>query len=100
MSENKASDQTASRRSSGLGEKLRTVFLLTFISFLVGAVLVISGISPIDLWKQIGNGIYNLFETIINTGWDTISTILLYIAVGAVVVVPIWAVIKLLKMRR
>ncbi len=84
----------------GIGVTIRTVFLLLTASFLVGAVLTLAGISPLELWEGLARGVYQLAERFLETGWSTVRTALIYIAVGAIVVVPVWLVIKLFSMRR
>ncbi|WP_306250629.1 DUF6460 domain-containing protein [Parvularcula sp. IMCC14364] len=90
----------ATRGTGSFGARLRTVSVLLVASFLVGAVLTLAGISPIELWESLARGIYELAERFLDTGWSTVRTALIYIAVGAVIVVPVWAVVKLFSLRK
>lgn len=84
----------------GLAARIRTVFLLLTASFLVGAVLTLAGISPLDLWEGLAKGVYQLAERFLATGWSTVRTALIYVAVGAIVVVPVWLLIKVFSFKR
>lgn len=92
--------EAAPRGTGGIGMKLRTIALLVTASFLVGAVLTLAGISPIELWEGLARGVYELAERFLDTGWATVRTALIYIGVGAIIVVPVWGVIKLFSLRR
>lgn len=79
---------------------LRTIMVLTVFSFLVGAVLTILGLHPLDFWKGLGEGVKAFVEGILDLGWGAVSTILTYIIFGAMIVVPIWGVAKLFSLRK
>ena len=87
-------------RATGWGGRLRTITLLVVASFLVGAVLTLANISPLQLWESVARGIYNLVEAFLDTGWETIKTGLVYVVAGAIIVLPIWAIVKLFSLRR
>ncbi|MCI5047278.1 MAG: DUF6460 domain-containing protein [Aquisalinus sp.] len=91
---------SAARGTGSFGARVRTVSVLLVASFLVGAVLTLAGISPIELWEGLARGVYELAERFLDTGWSTVRTALLYIAVGAIIVVPVWAVVKLFSLRK
>ena len=79
---------------------LRTVLVLTVFSFLVGAVLTILGLHPLDFWKGLGEGVKAFVEGILDLGWGAVSTVLTYIIFGAMIVVPVWGVAKLFSLRK
>lgn len=78
------------------GSPARVVFQLIVLSFVVGIVLSALGVSPFD----IVNGLRRLAERIYNLGFDTIEWIFRYFLLGAVIVVPIWLISRILRMGR
>lgn len=66
---------------------------LIVISFVVGVLLSFLGVSPYD----IVNGITRLVERIYNLGFGAFEWIIRYFLLGAVIVVPIWLIVRLWK---
>ncbi len=85
---------------AGWGRHIRTIFILATASFLVGAVLTFAGISPIELWENLARGVFNLAQGFLESGWEYVRTALIYIAVGAIVVVPVWFVLRIFGSRK
>ena len=75
------------------GPPLSVILRLVLLSILVGVVLAAIGFDP---WNIIYS-IRRLFETIWNMGWDAISSLWRYFLLGAVLVIPIWIVVRLAK---
>lgn len=69
---------------------------LIAMSFIVGIILSVLGVSPYDIL----NGLERLILRIYNMGFDTIEWIVRYFLLGAVVVIPVWVIMRLLKMGR
>lgn len=82
------------------GAVVRTVIRLGIACLIVGGLLAVLNINPIELWKGLANAIERGVVDIFGTGIDGISLILTLIATGAVVVLPIWLIGKLLGSRR
>jgi hypothetical protein len=79
-----------------LGGSPAAVFIrLLFVSAVVGAVLMWLRIRPIDIILNIEE----LFHRLWNLGFDAVREIADYILAGAIIVVPIWLVIRLLNFR-
>ncbi|MEN6542526.1 DUF6460 domain-containing protein [Parvibaculum sp.] len=73
------------------GPILPTLIKLAAASVVVGLLLAFFGIKPIDLW-------YDFLDTVVriwHMGFDAIDWSVKYFALGAVVVVPIWLVVRL-----
>jgi hypothetical protein len=68
---------------------------LVVLSFLVGALLMWLDIQPQDVVRAVER----FFRRIWNLGFDSIREAADYILAGALIVVPIWLVIRLLNMR-
>lgn len=81
------------------GAAIRTTIMLVLISFLVGVVLDVIGMDPVDVWRGLAEGVRNVFTAIFSLGWETVSKVLGYVLFGAVIVVPVWLLITLLNLR-
>lgn len=80
-----------------LGGSPGTVILkLIVMSLIVGAAMVFFSLTPRDLLE----GLRQFIENIWAGGLESLRTLLLYIAYGAIIVVPIFIVARLLKMSR
>lgn len=75
------------------GSPLEVVIKLVILSFVVGIILSALNIDPLD----IVTGIRNLITRIYELGFESIEWALRYLALGAAVVIPIWLVMRLLK---
>ena len=75
------------------GPPFAVILRLVLLSILVGVVLAAIGFDP---WNII-HSIRRLFETILNMGWDAVSWLWRYFVLGAVLVVPIWIIVRLTK---
>jgi hypothetical protein len=78
------------------GSPGRVLVQLVVLSFFLGLVLSALGVSPFD----IVHGLRDLFWRIYNMGFGTIETVVRYILLGAVIVVPIWLIIRLTRVSR
>ena len=75
------------------GPPLSVLLRLILLSILVGVILSAIGLDPFDIWRSIER----LFRTIWNMGWDAVDWAWRYFLLGAVIVVPIWIVMRLAK---
>ncbi len=79
-----------------LGGSPTSVFIrLFFISMIVGALLMWLDIRPLDIFRAMDRLIQRLW----NLGFDAIREIIEYVLAGAVIVVPIWLIARLLGQR-
>ncbi len=79
-----------------LGGSPAAVFIrLFFISMIVGAVLMWLDIRPWDIFSAINR----LFQRLWNLGFDAVREIVEYVVAGAVIVVPIWLITRLMGQR-
>lgn len=74
----------------------RTLVRLLIISFVVGIVMSALGLSPAELWYKLQNLVISLYEL----GFEAIWRIAKYFVWGAMVVVPIFLIMRLLKFSR
>ena len=79
-----------------LGGTPAAVFLrLLFVSAIVGAVLMWLRIRPIDILSNLEDLVRHFWSL----GFDAVREIADYIVAGAIIVLPIWLVVRLLNFR-
>lgn len=78
------------------GSPGRVLVQLAVLSLILGIVLSALGVSPFD----IVNGLQRLIERIYNTGFDTLVWGFRYFLLGAVIVFPVWLLLRILKLGR
>jgi hypothetical protein len=78
------------------GSPASVLVRLLIVSFVVGALMVWLDIHPMDIYF----GLRRFFHRIWMLGFDSIREIGSYILAGAVIVVPVWIVLRLMDMRR
>ena len=78
------------------GEPLSVLIRLALLSVVVGFILTVIGLDPFNILRSIED----LFRTIWNMGWDALVWLWRYFALGAVLVIPIWLVIRLARTPR
>jgi ABC-type enterochelin transport system permease subunit len=75
------------------GNPLAVILRLVLISIVVGIVLRALGILPHELFRVIPNLIETIYE--FSRGW--VESLFNYFLLGAVIVVPIWLVVRLVR---
>jgi hypothetical protein len=78
------------------GSPGRVLAQLVVISLLVGLVLSTLGVSPYD----IVNGLQRLLWRIYDSGFETFAWLWRYFLLGAVIVFPIWLIMRVLRIGR
>ncbi|MBB3811347.1 DUF6460 domain-containing protein [Pseudochelatococcus contaminans] len=66
---------------------------LLFLSIVVGAIMSWWGVTPFDLY----DGTILLVRELIDQGFASLNNLGIWILYGAIVVVPIWLVLRLLR---
>lgn len=88
-------DDSALERFMG-GSPLGVVLRLFVVSLVVGALLMWMEVTPLDLFR----GIERFFRRIWNMGFDALNDLFTYAAAGAMIVVPVWFILRLTSYRR
>ena len=78
------------------GPPLSVVLKIILLSVVVGVILSALGLDPRDIWQSL----VDLVRHVWNMGWDAVLWLWRYFLLGAVIVVPIWLVVRLLKAGR
>ncbi len=78
------------------GSPLAVLARLILVSVLVGVVLSAVGLDPFDIVRSIER----LFRAIWNMGFDAIHWLWRYFLLGAVLVIPIWLIMRMVNAPR
>ena len=78
------------------GSPLGVLFRLILVSVLVGVILSALGLDPFDIIHSIER----LVRSIWNMGWDAVRWLWRYFLLGAVIVIPIWLIMRLVNAPR
>ena len=72
------------------GSPLAVVFRLVLLSILIGFVLHAFGFNPFNIIESIRS----LIEALWNMGFDAIHLLWRYFVLGAIIVIPIWLIVR------
>lgn len=78
------------------GSPLAVAARLVLVSILVGVILSALGLDPFDIVRSIER----LFRTLWEMGFDIVRYVWRYFLLGAVIVVPIWIIIRVVNAPR
>lgn len=78
------------------GSPLAVIGRLVMVSILVGVVLTALGLDPFDIMRSIER----LLRQIWDMGFDAVRWLWRYFLLGAVIVIPIWIVMRLINAPR
>jgi hypothetical protein len=78
------------------GSPLAVIGRLILVSILVGVVLSALGLDPFDIVQSI----QRLAQSLWNLGFDAFRWVWRYLLLGAVIVVPIWLILRLINAPR
>jgi hypothetical protein len=78
------------------GSPLSVLFRLALLSILVGFVLHALGFNPFNILESIRS----LLEALWNMGFDAIHWLWRYFLLGAIIVIPVWLVVRLMNAPR
>lgn len=82
------------------GSPARTLVWLVFLSIVVGFVLETIGLDPFSFVRHLVYNFDRFIEYVLNLGTGAVMALLRYLVWGAVLVVPIWLVVRLTGARR
>ena len=69
---------------------------LLFLSLVVGAFLAFLDVTPLELFERLSRSL----RLLLGSGFDAVRRVLVWIAYGAMIVVPIWLLSRLLSRGR
>jgi hypothetical protein len=75
------------------GPPLSVIFRLVLLSILIGVILRVMGLDPFNILRSI----QDLIQYIWDMGFDAVRWLWRYFLLGAVLVIPIWLIMRLLR---
>lgn len=78
------------------GSPLGVLVRLILVSILVGVILSALGLNPLDIWQSLRRLVQNIWDM----GFDAIRWVWGYFLLGAVIVIPIWIILRLVNAPR
>jgi hypothetical protein len=78
------------------GRPLSVIFRLLLLSILVGVILEVLGLDPLNIFQSLRA----LVERISDMGFEAVRWLARYLALGAAVVLPIWLIVRLVRAPR
>ena len=78
------------------GDPLSVFFRLVLLSILIGVVLSAFGLDPLNIIESVRM----LFVRVWNMGFDAIAWVWRYFLLGAVIVIPIWLILRFVNAPR
>jgi hypothetical protein len=75
------------------GSPLAVLFKLVLLSILFGVVLSALGLDPLNIFRSIER----LIRTIWDMGFDAVLWLWRYFLLGAVIVIPIWLILRIFR---
>jgi hypothetical protein len=75
------------------GPPMSVAIRLILLCILVGVILSALGFDPLNIWRSLER----LIRTIWDMGFDAIWWVWRYFLLGAVIVIPIWLIVRLAK---
>ena len=78
------------------GPPLMVIFRLVLLCILVGVVLRVLGLDPLNIWRSIED----LVRYVWDMGFDAVVWLWRYFLLGAVIVIPVWFLSRLFSAPR
>lgn len=93
-------NKTRASRQLFKGDAWRTAIKLAIASVVVGGVLAFLGVSPVGFWRSVFEGFKGLLSFIGDSAWEIVVNLGTYLFFGALIVVPMWLVMRLLSNKK
>lgn len=78
------------------GPPLSVIFRLILLSILIGVILQVLGLDPWNIIESLRHLVLRVWDM----GFDAVRWLWRYLLLGAVVVVPIWLIVRLMRVAR
>ena len=75
------------------GPPLSVIFRLILLSILIGVILQVLGLDPWNIFDSLRRLVLRVWDM----GFDAVRGLWRYLLLGAVVVVPIWLIVRLMR---
>ncbi len=78
------------------GSPVSVLLRLVLLSVVVGVILAALGLDPANLLGSLRR----FLDTVFSLGFDTVERLWRYFLLGAVIVIPLWVILRLLRIGR
>ena len=78
------------------GPPLSVIFRLILLSLLIGVILQVLGLDPWNIFDSLRRLVLRIWDM----GFDALRWLWRYLLLGAVVVVPIWLIVRLMRVAK
>jgi Family of unknown function (DUF6460) len=78
------------------GPPLSAIFRLVLLSILIGVILQVLGLDPWNILESLRRLVLRVWDM----GFDAVRWLWRYLLLGAVVVVPIWVIVRLMRVTK
>src|SRR5260370_19694569 len=78
------------------GAPLSVIFRLVLLSILIGVILQVLGLDPWNILESLRRLVLRVWDM----GFDALRWLWRYLLLGAVVVVPIWVIVRLMRVAK
>jgi len=78
------------------GSPLGVLVRLILLSIVVGVLLAALGVDPWNIWRSLQRAV----RQIMNMGFDAVEWVWRYFLLGAIIVIPIWVIVRILRVSR
>jgi hypothetical protein len=78
------------------GPPLSVIFRLILLSLLIGVILQVLGLDPWNIFDSLRRLVLRVWDM----GFDAVRWLWRYLLLGAVVVVPIWLIVRLMRVAK
>ncbi len=78
------------------GPPLSVIFRLILLSILIGVILQVLGLDPWNIIESLRRLVVRVWDM----GFDAVRWLWRYLLLGAVVVVPIWVIVRLMRVAK
>jgi hypothetical protein len=78
------------------GPPLSVIFRLILLSILIGVILEVLGLDPWNIIESLKRLVLHIWDM----GFDAVRWVWRYLLLGAAVVVPIWLVVRLMRLAK
>jgi len=75
------------------GPPLSVIFRLILLSILIGVILQVLGLDPWNIFDSLRRLVLHVWDM----GFDALRWLWRYLVLGAVIVVPIWLIVRLMR---
>ena len=78
------------------GPPLSVIFRLILLSILIGVILEVIGLDPLNIIESLKRLVLHIWDM----GFDAVRWLWRYFLLGAIVVIPIWVIVRLARVPR